>query len=277
MAVRVLPGFRPALGFTIVYLSLLVLIPLSGVFIKSAGLSWEQYWHTVTSPRALASYRLTVGASGIAALINAIFGMLSAWVLVRYEFPGRRLADALIDLPLALPTAVAGIALTSLYAENGWLGSVLAKAGVKVAFTPLGIIVALTFIGLPFVVRTVQPVLQDFESEVEDAAASLGATRAQAFRRIILPTVLPALVTGTALAFARALGEYGSIVFISGNLPLKTEVTTLLIMTKLEQYDYRGATALATVMLGLSFVMLFAINMSQAWLRRRNGALEEAV
>ena len=195
---------------------------------------------------------------------------------MRYEFPGRRLADALIDLPLALPTAVAGIALTSLYAVNGWLGSVLAPGGVKVAFTPLGIIVALTFIGLPFVVRTVQPVLQDLENEVEDAAASLGATRSQTFRRIIFPTVLPALVTGTALAFARALGEYGSIVFISGNLPLKTEVTTLLIMTKLEQYDYRGATALATVMLGLSFVMLFAINMSQAWLRRRNGALEEA-
>ncbi len=202
--------------------------------------------------------------------------MLSAWVLVRYQFPGRRLADSLIDLPLALPTAVAGIALTSLYAENGWLGAILAKVGWKVAFTPLGIVVALTFIGLPFVVRTVQPVLQDLEAEVEDAAASLGATRSQTFRRIILPTVLPALVTGTALAFARALGEYGSIVFISGNLPLKTEVTTLLIMTKLEQYDYRGATALATVMLGLSFVMLFVINLSQAWLRRRNGATEEA-
>jgi sulfate/thiosulfate transport system permease protein len=277
MAVRILPGFRPALGFTLVYLSLLVLIPLSGVFIKTAGLSWEQYWHTVTSPRALWSYWLTIGASGIAALINAVFGMLSAWVLVRYEFPGRRFADALIDLPLALPTAVAGIALTSLYAQNGWLGSILAKAGIKAAFTPLGIVIALTFIGLPFVVRTVQPVLQDLENEVEDAAASLGATRGQTFRRIILPTVLPALVTGTALAFARALGEYGSIVFISGNLPLKTEVTTLLIMTKLEQYDYRGATALATVMLVLSFVMLLTINMSQAWLRRRNGALEEAV
>jgi sulfate transport system permease protein len=276
MAARALPGFRPALAFTLLYLSFLVLIPLSGVFVKSAGLSWAQYWSTISSPRAVASYQLTMGASAVAALINAAFGMLSAWVLVRYEFPGRRVADSLIDLPLALPTAVAGIALTSLYAENGWLGAILAKVGWKVAFTPLGIIVALTFIGLPFVVRTVQPVLQDLEEEVEDAAASLGATRSQTFRRIILPTVLPALVTGTALAFARALGEYGSIVFISGNLPLKTEVTTLLIMTKLEQYDYRGATALATVMLGLSFVMLFAINLSQAWLRRRNGAIEEA-
>jgi sulfate transport system permease protein len=276
MAARALPGFRPALGFTLVYLSFLVLIPLSGVFVKTAGLSWSQYWNTISSSRAVASYQLTLGASAIAALINGACGMLSAWVLVRYEFPGRRLEDSLIALPLALPTAVAGIALTSLYAENGWLGAILAKVGWKVAFTPLGIIVALTFIGLPFVVRTVQPVLQDLEAEVEDAAASLGATRGQTFRRIILPTVLPALVTGTALAFARALGEYGSIVFISGNLPLKTEVTTLLIMTKLEQYDYRGATALATVMLGLSFVMLFAINLSQAWLRRRNGAIEEA-
>ena len=276
MAARALPGFRPALGFTLVYLSLLVLIPLSGVFLKSAGLSWSQYWNTISSSRAVASYQLTLGASAIAALINGAFGMLSAWVLVRYEFPGRRLVDSLIDLPLALPTAVAGIALTSLYAENGWLGAILAKVGWKVAFTPVGIVVALVFIGLPFVVRTVQPVLQDLEAEVEDAAASLGATRGQTFRRIILPTVLPALVTGTALAFTRALGEYGSIVFISGNLPLKTEVTTLLIMTKLEQYDYRGATALATVMLGLSFIMLFAINLSQAWLRRRNGAIEEA-
>ena len=276
MSARTLPGFRPALGFTIVYLSLLVLIPLSGVFLKSTGISWSQYWHIVSNGRAVASYRLTLGAAGLAALINAGFGLLVAWVLVRYEFPGRRLIDALVDLPVALPTAVAGISLTSLYAENGWLGSLLAKAGIKVAFTPLGILVALTFIGLPFVVRTVQPVLQDLESEVEDMAASLGATRGQTFRRVIFPAVLPALITGTALAFARAIGEYGSVVFISGNLPLKTEMTTLLIMTKLEQYDYHGATALASVMLILSFVLLFAINLGQGWLRRRTGALQEA-
>jgi len=275
MSARTLPGFRPALGFTIVYLSLLVLIPLSGVFLKSTGISWSQYWHIVSNGRAVASYRLTLGAAGLAALINAGFGLLVAWVLVRYEFPGRRLIDALVDLPVALPTAVAGISLTSLYAENGWLGSLLAKAGIKVAFTPLGILVALTFIGLPFVVRTVQPVLQDLESEIEDVAASLGATRGQTFRRVIFPAVLPALITGTALAFARAIGEYGSVVFISGNLPLRTEMTTLLIMTKLEQYDYHGATALASVMLILSFVLLFAINVGQGWLRRRTGALQE--
>ncbi len=276
MSARTLPGFRPALGFTIAYLSLLVLIPLTGVFLKSTGISWSQYWHIVSNGRAVASYRLTLGAAGLAALINAGFGLLVAWVLVRYEFPGRRLIDALVDLPVALPTAVAGISLTSLYAENGWLGSLLAKAGIKVAFTPLGILVALTFIGLPFVVRTVQPVLQDLESELEDVAASLGATRGQTFRRVIFPAVLPALITGTALAFARAIGEYGSVVFISGNLPLKTEMTTLLIMTKLEQYDYHGATALASVMLILSFVLLFAINLGQGWLRRRTGVLQEA-
>jgi sulfate/thiosulfate transport system permease protein len=276
MSARTLPGFRPALGFTVVYLSLLVLIPLTGVFLKSTGISWSQYWHIVSNGRAVASYRLTLGAAGLAALINAGFGLLVAWVLVRYEFPGRRLIDALVDLPVALPTAVAGISLTSLYAENGWLGAMLAKAGIKVAFTPLGILVALTFIGLPFVVRTVQPVLQDLESEVEDVAASLGATRGQTFRRVIFPAVLPALITGTALAFARAIGEYGSVVFISGNLPFKTEMTTLLIMTKLEQYDYHGATALASVMLILSFVLLFAINLGQGWLRRRTGALQEA-
>ncbi len=276
MSARTLPGFRPALGFTMVYLSLLVLIPLTGVFLKSTGISWSQYWHIVSNGRAVASYRLTLGAAGLAALINAGFGLLVAWVLVRYEFPGRRLIDALVDLPVALPTAVAGISLTSLYAENGWLGAMLAKAGIKVAFTPLGILVALTFIGLPFVVRTVQPVLQDLESEVEDVAASLGATRGQTFRRVIFPAVLPALITGTALAFARAVGEYGSVVFISGNLPFKTEMTTLLIMTKLEQYDYHGATALASVMLILSFVLLFAINLGQGWLRRRTGALQEA-
>jgi len=276
MSARTLPGFRPALGFTIVYLSLLVLIPLTGVFLKSTGISWSQYWHIVSNGRAVASYRLTLGAAGLAALINAGFGLLVAWVLVRYEFPGRRLIDALVDLPVALPTAVAGISLTSLYAENGWLGSLLAKAGIKVAFTPLGILVALTFIGLPFVVRTVQPVLQDLESEIEDVAASLGAPPGQTVRRVIFPAVLPALITGTALAFARAIGEYGSVVFISGNLPLKTEMTTLLIMTKLEQYDYHGATALASVMLILSFVLLFAINLGQGWLRRRTGVLQEA-
>ena len=272
MSSRALPGFRPALGFTMLYLSVVVLIPLAGLFLKTAALTWPQYWHLVTGPRAIASYELTLGTSAAAAGVNGVFGLLVAWVLVRYPFPGRRLIDAVVDLPLALPTAVAGIALTSLYAENGWLGAPLARAGWRVAFTPLGITVALIFIGLPFVVRTVQPVLQDLEAEVEDAASSLGATRAQTFWRVIFPTVLPALVTGTALAFARALGEYGSVVFISGNLPLKTEVTTLLIMTKLEQYDYKGATALATVMLGLSFVMLLTINLTQAWLRRRQAA-----
>jgi sulfate transport system permease protein len=271
MSARTLPGFRPALSFTLLYLSFMVLIPLAGLFLKSAELTWAQYWHIVSGPRAVASYALTLGTSATAAGVNAVFGLLVAWVLVRYPFPGHRIVDAIVDLPLALPTAVAGIALTALYAGNGWLGAPLERAGFKVAFTPLGITVALIFIGLPFVVRTVQPVLQDLEPEVEEAAASLGATRAQTFWTVIFPAILPALVTGTTLAFARALGEYGSVVFISGNLPLKTEVTTLLIMTKLEQYDYRGATALATVMLGLSFVLLLAINVTQAWLRRRNG------
>jgi sulfate transport system permease protein len=271
MSARTLPGFRPALSFTLLYLSFMVLIPLAGLFLKTAQLSWAQYWHIVSGPRAVASYALTLGTSAMAAGVNAVFGLLVAWVLVRYPFPGHRIVDAIVDLPLALPTAVAGIALTALYAGNGWLGAPLERAGLKVAFTPLGITVALIFIGLPFVVRTVQPVLQDLEPEVEEAAASLGATRAQTFWKVIFPAILPALVTGTTLAFARALGEYGSVVFISGNLPLKTEVTTLLIMTKLEQYDYRGATALATVMLGLSFVLLLTINMTQAWLRRRNG------
>jgi sulfate transport system permease protein len=271
MSARTLPGFRPALSFTLLYLGFMVLIPLAGLFLKSAQLTWAQYWHIVSGPRAVASYALTLGTSATAAGVNAVFGLLVAWVLVRYPFPGHRVVDAIVDLPLALPTAVAGIALTALYAGNGWMGAPLERAGLKVAFTPLGITVALIFIGLPFVVRTVQPVLQDLEPEVEEAAASLGATRAQTFWKVIFPAILPALVTGTTLAFARALGEYGSVVFISGNLPLKTEVTTLLIMTKLEQYDYRGATALATVMLGLSFVLLLSINMTQAWLRRRNG------
>jgi len=272
MSARTLPGFRPALGFTIVYLSLLVLIPLSGVFLKSTGISWSQYWHIVSNGRAVASYRLTLGAAGLAALINAGFGLLVAWVLVRYEFPGRRLIDALVDLPVALPTAVAGISLTSLYAENGWLGSLLAKAGIKVAFTPLGILVALTFIGLPFVVRTVQPVLQDLESEIEDVAASLGATRGQTFRRVIFPAVLPALITGTALAFARAIGEYGSVVFISGNMPMKIEITPLSMISKLEQFDYRGAAAVAVVMLFISFTMLLVINLLQRLSSQRYAA-----
>ena len=268
----VLPGFGPTLGFTLFYLGLLVLIPLGGVFIKTSSLTWPQFWHAVGSPRALASYQLTLGASAVAAAINALFGLIVAWVLVRYTFPGRRVVDALVDLPFAMPTAVAGIALTAVYSQNGWLGRYLAPAGVQVAFTPLGVIVALTFIGLPFVVRTVQPVLQDLEPEIEEAARSLGASHWQTFRRVLLPSLLPAVVTGFTLAFARALGEYGSVIFISGNLPLKTEITTLLIMTKLEQYDYAGATAIATVMLVVSFALLLGINGLQAWARRRGEA-----
>jgi sulfate transport system permease protein len=263
-----LPGFGPALGVTVLYLSLLVLIPLSGLFFKTASLSWADWWRTVASPRALASYRLTIGASAIAALINAVFGVLIAWLLVRHPLPGKRIIDALIDLPFALPTAVAGIALTAVYSANGWLGRYLEPLGLPVAFTPAGITVALTFVGLPFVVRTVAPVLQDMDPEVEEAAVSLGASRLQIFWRVIIPAVLPAALTGFSLAFARALGEYGSVVFISGNLPMKTEITTLLIMAKLEQYDYAGATALASVMLLMSFVMLLTVNLLQAWSRR---------
>jgi sulfate/thiosulfate transport system permease protein len=265
---RVLPGFGPTLGFTLAYLGLLVLIPLSGVFIRTAGMSLSAFLNAVTDARALAAYRLTFGASFIAALVNAVFGLIVAWVLVRYPFPGRRLVDAMVDLPFAMPTAVAGIALTAIYSSNGLIGQWLEPLGIRVAFTPLGVIVALTFIGLPFVVRTVQPVLQDLALDVEEAAASLGAGRWETFRRITLPAVMPALLTGFTLAFARALGEYGSVVFISGNLPLRTEITTLLIMTKLEQYDYAGATAIASVLLVTSFVLLFAINLLQAWARR---------
>ena len=264
-----LPGFGPALGLTLLYLCLLVLIPLCGVFVKTATLTPSQFWQIVTTPRALASYRLTIGASAVAASLNVVFGVLVAWVLVRYPFPGRRLIDALVDLPFALPTAVAGIALTSVYSRTGWVGRILEPLGVPVAFTPLGIIVALTFIGLPFVVRTVQPVLQDLNPEIEEAAVSLGATRAQVFQRVILPTIMPAVLTGFTLAFARALGEYGSVVFIAGNLPMRTEITTLLIMTKLEQFDYAGATALASTMLVLSFVLLVGANSLHAWSRRR--------
>ena len=261
----VLPGFRLTMGFTLFYLGVIVLIPLAGTFIKTSGLTWHQFWETVTSQRVLASYRVTFGTSFVASSINLFFGLLVAWVLVRYSFPGKRMVDALVDLPFALPTAVAGIALTAIYSSNGWVGGLLAPLGIKVAYTPLGIVVALIFIGLPFVVRTVQPVLEDMEPELEEAAASLGANRWQTFHRVVLPPLYPALLTGFALGFARSLGEYGSVVFISGNMPMKTEITPLLIVTKLEQYDYAGATALAVVMLVISFVILFAINLLQWW------------
>ncbi|BBL33983.1 Sulfate transport system permease protein CysT [Nitrosomonas stercoris] len=265
----ILPGFNLALGFTLLYLSLIVLIPLSAAFIHTAQLSWLEFWQTVTAPRVMASYRLTFGASLAAALVNAFFGLLVAWVLVRYTFPGKRLIDALIDLPFALPTSVAGITLTAIYAGNGWLGQYLEPIGIKVAFTPIGVFVALTFIGLPFVVRTVQPVLEDIEKELEEAAAMLGATRWQTFQRIIFPTILPALLTGFALALARAIGEYGSVIFIAGNIPMVSEITPLLIITKLEQYDYTGATAIAVVMLVISFGLLLIINLLQWWIRHR--------
>ena len=267
----VLPGFDLALGFTLLYVALIVLVPLSAAFLKTFTMTWPAFRETVTAPRVVASYRLTFGASLAAALVNAVFGMVVAWVLVRYEFPFKRIVDALVDLPFALPTAVAGIALTSLYAANGWIGQHLARLGMKVAYTPLGVLVALTFIGLPFMVRTVQPVLEDLQRELEEAAATLGATRAQTFRRVILPILTPALLTGFALAFARALGEYGSVIFIAGNMPMISEITPLLIITKLEQYDYAGATAIAVVMLVAAFVLLLAINLLQAWTRRRQG------
>ncbi|HWQ37028.1 MAG TPA: sulfate ABC transporter permease subunit CysT [Burkholderiales bacterium] len=268
----VLPGFNLALGFALLYLSLIVLIPLSAAFIRTASLGFAQFWETVTSPRVFASYRLTFGASFAAASANALFGLLVAWVLVRYRFPGKKLVDALVDLPFALPTAVAGIALAALYAPNGWIGRWFEPLGMQIAFTPLGVFIALTFIGLPFVVRTVQPVLEDLEPDLEEAAATLGASRWQTIRRVILPTILPALLTGFALAFARAVGEYGSVIFIAGNVPMVSEVTPLLIVTKLEQYDYGGATALAVVMLVISFALLLAINGLQWWARRRGGA-----
>ena len=268
----VLPGFGLSLGITCTYLSLMVLLPLATVFTRTADLSWAEFWSTVTNPRVVASYRVTFGASFVAALVNTVFGLLVAWVLVRYRFPGRRLVDAMVDLPFALPTAVAGIALTTLYAGNGWIGSYLEPLGIKVSYTWLGITVALIFIGLPFVVRTVQPVLDDLEVEVEEAAASLGARRWQTFVRVVLPTVAPALLTGFALAFARAVGEYGSVVFISGNMPMRTEIVPLLIITKLEQYDYAGATAVALVMLVVSFLLLLAINVLQ-WAARRRAAV----
>ena len=266
----VLPGFGLAMGFTLAYLGLVVLIPLATIPLKTATLTWGQLWETVTAPRTLAAYRLSFGASFAAALVNAVFGLLVAWVLERYDFPGKRLVDGLVDLPFALPTAVAGIVLTTFYAGNGWVGQYLEPRGIKVAYTPLGIVVALTFVGLPFVVRTVQPVLRELDIQVEGAAASLGASRLQTFRRIILPEILPATLTGSTLAFARALGEYGSVIFIAGNMPMRSEITPLLIMIKLEQFDYAGATAIALVVLLVSFGLLFLINMMA--LRRRTAA-----
>ncbi|MCD2515550.1 sulfate ABC transporter permease subunit CysT [Massilia sp. G4R7] len=268
---RVIPGFGISLGFTLFYLALIVLIPLSAVFLNTFTMSWDAFWSAVTSERVVASYRLTFGASLLAAFINVIFGGIVAWVLVRYTFPGKRFIDALVDLPFALPTAVAGITLTALYSHNGLIGEQLAKVGIKVAFTPLGVLIALTFIGLPFVVRTVQPVLEEAERELEEAAASLGASPLQTFIRVVLPSIVPALLTGFALAFARATGEYGSVIFIAGNLPMVSEITPLFIITKLEQYDYAGATAIAVVMLVISFILLLTINLLQAWTRKRAG------
>jgi sulfate transport system permease protein len=271
-AKRVLPGFKLTLGFTLFYLALIVLIPLSALVFKTFTLSWEQFVSAVTSPRVIASYQLTFGASFLAAVVNAVFGLLVAWVLVRYQFPGKKIIDALVDLPFALPTAVAGISLTALLASNGWVGSVLEPYGITLAFNRNGVVIALIFIGLPFVVRTVQPVLEDAEKELEEAATCLGATRWQTFRYVIFPTIGPALLTGFAMAFARGVGEYGSVIFIAGNMPMVSEITPLIIIGKLEQYDYAGATAVATVMLLASFFMLLVINGLQSWQRKRSGS-----
>jgi sulfate/thiosulfate transport system permease protein len=268
---KVLPGFNLTLGYTLLYLSLIVLIPLSALVFKSFTLSWDQFWTAITSPRVLASYRLTFGASFIAALVNVVFGLLVAWVLVRYSFPGKKIVDALVDLPFALPTAVAGISLTALLSGNGWIGQYLEPMGIKLAFNPNGVAIALIFIGLPFVVRTVQPVLEDNEQELEEAAMCLGATRWQTFVKVIFPSIAPALLTGFAMAFARAIGEYGSVIFIAGNVPMVSEITPLVIIGKLEQYDYGGATAVAVVMLVISFLLLLVINALQGWQRRRSG------
>ena len=268
----VLPGFDLALGLTLLYLCLIVLIPLSAAFLRTTELTWPAFVDTVTSPRVVASYKLTFGASLLAALVNAFFGLLVAWVLVRYQFPGKKIVDALVDLPFALPTAVAGISLTALLAGNGWIGQILEPMGIQLAFKPAGIVIALIFIGLPFVVRTVQPVLEDAEKELEEAATCLGATRFQTFTKVILPSITPALLTGFAMAFARAVGEYGSVIFIAGNVPMVSEITPLIIIGKLEQYDYAGATAVAVVMLVISFVLLLVINALQAWQRRHAGA-----
>ncbi|MBS0399254.1 MAG: sulfate ABC transporter permease subunit CysT [Proteobacteria bacterium] len=269
---RVLPGFGLALGYTLLYLSIIVLLPLSAAFLRSAGMGWDAFVDAVSTPRVLASLRLSFGAAAAAALINAVFGLLVAWVLVRYRFPFRRLVDAMVDLPFALPTAVAGIALTALYEPNGWIGRFLEPAGLKIAFTPLGVVVAMMFVGLPFVVRTLQPVLEELDREVEQAAATLGASAIQTFVRVIAPTLWPPLLTGFALAFARGVGEYGSVIFIAGNMPMVSEITPLLIVTKLEQFDYAGATALAAVMLLLSFAMMLGINALQTWAQARHGA-----
>jgi sulfate transport system permease protein len=275
----IVPGFGLAFGFTVFYLCLIVLIPLSTTFLKASQLTWPQFWHTVTSARAIASYRLTFGAAAIGALINLFFGVLVAWVLVRYNFIGKRLLDTLVDLPFALPTAVAGIALTTIYSPNGWIGKPLAAIGIRAAYTSLGVVIALTFIGLPFVVRTVQPVLEDLDKELEEAAASLGAGRRQTFIRVLLPNIFPAAITGVAMAFARAVGEYGSVIFIAGNMPMHTEITPLLIITKLQEYDYPGATAIAVTMLVISFALLLPINLLQRWssTRREKGAPEALV
>jgi sulfate transport system permease protein len=267
---RILPGFGLTMGYTLAYLSLIALIPLSTILLKTTGMGWERFWHVVLSSRVMAAYKLSIGASLIAAMVNSVLGFIVAWTLSRYRFIGKGGLDALVDLPFALPTSVAGITLTSIYAQNGLIGRLLLPLGIKVAFKPLGVVVALTFIGLPFVVRTVQPVLQDLEEEMEEAAATLGASRLQTFRRVIGPAMLPAVITGFTLAFARALGEYGSVVFISGNLPMHTEVVPLLIMTRLEEFDYQGATAIALVMLVISFTMLFGINLLQRWSASRH-------
>lgn len=267
-----LPGFGLSLGYTVFYLSVIVLVPLATLFLKSAELTLPEFWEVITSPRTLAAYGLSFGAAAAAAALNAVFGFLIAWVLARYDFPMKRVVDALVDLPFALPTAVAGIALTAIYAPNGWIGRMLDPLGIKVVFTPLGVTLALAFVGLPFVVRTVQPVLEDLDPEIEEAAASLGAGRRQSFRRVILPTLVPPLVTGFTMAFARGVGEYGSVIFIAGNMPMRTEIAPLLIMTKLEQYDYAGATAIALTMLAVSFALLFAINTLQRLSLQRIGA-----
>ncbi len=266
---RIIPGFGLSLGFTLAYLGLIVLFPLAMVFVKTSGLGWDGFWQVISSPRVVAAFRLTFGLSALAAVLNALFGFVIAWVLVRYEFPGRRFLDSAVDLPFAMPTAVAGIALTAIYAPHGWIGQWFAPLGIKIAFAPLGILIALTFIGLPFVVRTLQPVLEDRPIAHEEAAASLGATRWQTFWRVVFPPLRPALITGTSLAFARAVGEYGSVVFIAGNMPGKTEIVPLLIITKLEQFDYAGATALAATMLVVSFILLLVINILQRWTARR--------
>ncbi|MDF2669191.1 MAG: sulfate transporter [Paenibacillus sp.] len=265
----IIPGFGISMGFTVMYLSLIVLFPLSAIFIKTSGMGWAKFWQTVTDPRVIAAYKVSFGTAFGAGVINTIFGFIVAWVLVRYTFPGKKLVDALVDLPFALPTAVAGIALTTIYSQNGWIGSMLEPMGIKIAFTPLGIMLALTFIGIPFVVRTLQPVIEELEKEVEEAAVSLGARRWRTFWKVLFPELLPAMLTGFTLAFARAVGEYGSVVFISGNMPMKTEIAPLLIMTKLEQYDYMGATAIAMVMLIISFLLLLLINFLQ-WRSNRH-------